>query len=460
MSSKQPNAMAFFHPNGLVAAHQQAKKFAGENGRIATLPDIIDARLATKPGDAPWERYFTTMSAEYFGLSRGGNRILIVAHGVGPMATIEGALRAYSHHYKDKERNLTGGRISQQEFLDLESGKYGEVSIVDFESLIRRYKYPFLEMLTGVQALVEPLLEARFGPRWKQYAIYHAQLAREWHAEQAETVPENRYNLPNWGDTVLHQQRMHRDFATQPSNPFILQMGGASNCCYGYQERDGSFVSHLEQRKAPFAHLLSIGSLCRMHHDQGNISLVSDVDCHEWSNGVRLCAIREGKLTEIHPGVDNIRKLMAANVDRLMRPCNASERARGFFALMDFGEDVFTQYPKMGERMDTYDPEFKARKVERVDGGPIAFRTTIGGYHGFFKYGIDEVERIAPVGANAYKLPSEIKIENDASGNPTHHVTPVEFYKVEIDATQRMLRDDDLYNDFDLLMELLGTNAD
>lgn len=455
----KPGAMAFYHPNGLVAAHQQAMKFAGKDGRLATLPDIIAARLATKPGTVAWEQHFTTMSAEYFGLSRGGNRILIVAHGVGPMATLDGILGAYSYHFKDKTRDHRGGRISQQQFLDLENGKYGEVAIVDFEAIVQRYEYPFLGTITGVQALLEPLIEARFGPRWKEYIIYHARLAREWHAQQAEVVPDNRYGLPNWNDTVRRQQAMHRSFAERPSDPFILQMGDASNCCYGYRDRDGAFVSHLEQREAPFAHLLSIGGLCHLHHDRGNISLTSDVDCHEWSNGVRLCAIREGMPSDIHPGVDNMHKLMAANNGRLMRPCAASGCALGFFALMDFGKGVFTQYPKMGEGMDTYAPEFRVTKIERIKSGPTIFRTTIGGYHGFFKYGIDEVERIAPVGANAYRLPAEVKIERDGDGNMTFHVTPIKFYKVEIDATQRMLRGDDIYNDFDLLMELLETNA-
>ena len=39
------------------------------------------------------------------------------------------------------------------------------------------------------------------------------------------------------------------------------------------------------------------------------------------------------------------------------------------------------------------------------------------------------------------------------------YLTPIEFYRVEVDTSQRMLRADDLYNDFQLLMELLGLKA-
>src|SRR3989344_1320951 len=122
-------AMAFYHPDGLVAAWKQASRFAGDEGRIATLPDIIDARLATKPGSVPWERYFTTRSAEYVGKSRGGNRIIVVAHGVGPMATLDGVIETYKWHYSDKNRDRRGGRITEEEFHNLESGRYGPVAV-------------------------------------------------------------------------------------------------------------------------------------------------------------------------------------------------------------------------------------------------------------------------------------------------------------------------------------------
>jgi hypothetical protein len=135
MEAKVPscNAMGFHHSDGFVPAWKQAIKFAGEHGRIGTMLDVVDARLAADINSFPWNTYFTTTSAEYFGYSKGGVRILIVAHGIGPMSTLEGILKAYSYEYKDKERNRRGGRIPQSEFQKLEDGFYGEVSVVEFD---------------------------------------------------------------------------------------------------------------------------------------------------------------------------------------------------------------------------------------------------------------------------------------------------------------------------------------
>ena len=119
---KEPNAMAFYHRDGLTAAWQQAMMFAEKDGRIATMPDIVAARLQAKPSASVWDKYYTTLTAEYVGYSRGGNLVLVVAHGIGPMATLEGIQKAYSWQYNDKSRNRRGGRITEKEFLDLVDG--------------------------------------------------------------------------------------------------------------------------------------------------------------------------------------------------------------------------------------------------------------------------------------------------------------------------------------------------
>lgn len=116
------NALAFYHKNGFVPAFKQAMQYAGHAGRIGTMLDWVDARLATPPYEklgmydtsnpTPWDQYYTTMSAEYVGISKGGIKILVVAHGIGPMATLDGVVEAYRHHYSDKTRQTEGGRIS------------------------------------------------------------------------------------------------------------------------------------------------------------------------------------------------------------------------------------------------------------------------------------------------------------------------------------------------------------
>lgn len=421
-----PTVMAFYHQDGFVPAWKQASRFAGEDGRIATMPDVVNARIRTEPKNplslidskspSPWDTYFTTTTAEYMGRSRGGVKILIVAHGIGPMATLDGICKAYSYEYKDKKRNRHGGRISQKEFRDLENGKYGEVTIVDLDALLKRYEYPFLSILAVEQALSEPLLLARLGPRAVEYIRRHEDIARRWHKEQSEI---------------------------DSSNPFIIRMGGAANCSYKYYQLEDGLA---------FAHLISAGGLTHVCHD-GKESLVADIDCNEWWNGVRLVGIRSGnEVIDMHPGVRDISGLIHRNWQSLMVPIPQPSPV-GFRALMKVGNVWFTQYSKQGARMDTAEPEFLVSSIEPV-GDPVDFVTTIGGYHRFFKYDIKEVQSIAPPEANAYETLGDVDMISN-NENPTHHRVSIQFYKVDVDNTQRLIRDEELRNDYDHLMNLL-----
>ena len=460
----QPTAMAFYNPKGFVPAFKQAKSFAGTDGHVATLPDIIEARLATKPCEYPWEAYFTTMSAEYIGLSKAGNPIAIVAHGVGPMSTLDGVLAAYSHEFNDKERNHRGGRISQEEFLKLESGQYGEVYIIDLTATWIRRPYQFSgHAITVKEVMKEPLWQARLGKKWCEYIEHHTACARKWHLEQAGVDPDNKYGLPNHGEYCDRRRAMHIRLAEVGSKPSILAMDGASNCSYFGREMFDHWMKATPG--TAIAHLLSIGGLINSHHDyyehdynrrEQREGLTSDVDCHEWWNGTRLLGVRSANVITVHPGLPDYSELVKKHLDQLWgaNPKGVKGTTNGFWHLVQMGKRYFTDYPKQGERMDNHEPEFLAVKVEKLPGGPKQFRTTVGGYHGFFKYGIDEVKRIAPPEANAYTI-GDVEIEwND--GNPTHHVGPVTFYKVEVDTTQRLIRMEDVYRDFDLIMSFVG----
>lgn len=438
------HAMAFYHQDGLPAAWQQAMKFAGKDGRLATMPDIIAARLETKPGELPWETYFTTLTAEYLGFSKAGNRILIVAHGIGPMSTLDGIQKAYSWEYKDKTRNRRGGRITAQEFLDLEAGKFGEVEVVDFESYCLRYQYPFLETLRVSQAMIDPVLKARFGPQAEQYVVAHATAARMWHREQADLDPQNQYNLPNHEQFLGGRSQHVRDGA-EGSDPFILKLECAANCCYTFGPRHGH--RQIEDGYA-LAHLLSTGTLCHMHH-QGFESLTNDVSCHEWWNGVRVVGIKAGGSIRsgLNKGPDAY-TLLRKNWRDLLVPAN-TEKEVGFCALVKIGNQWFTQYPKVGERMDTWEPEYVVTSAKKL-GKPVLFRTTSGGSGVFFKFGVNEVKAIAPSNANAYFFVGEPTPEDS-----DHHVCSVQFYRIDADTSKRLVRADKLAHDYDRMMELM-----
>jgi len=463
--NQQLSAMAFYNPHGFVAAYKQAKAFGGETGRVATIPDIIEARMATKPGDVPWENYYTTMSAEYVGFSKGGNPIAIVLHGVGPMSTLDGVLAAYSFQFNDKDRNRRGGRIPQEEFLRIESGAYGDATVVDLRHTWNRREYQFSgHAVTAWEIYDEPLWLARLGKSGRDYAEYHTKCAQRWHREQASFDPENKYRLQSHGEYCTRRRAMHLRLAEESSNPCILAMDAPSNCNYSSMQM---FVHWMDSSPGTaIAHLLSIGGLVQSHHDyypreykdrEPRESLVSDVNGHGWSDGTRLVGIRGGVeiIVGIHPGISNYRQLVQTQIEKLWKPNpeGSKDTKNGFWHLVEVGNRHFTDYPKQGECMDNHEPEFLVTEKEQI-GHPRKFRTTIGGYHGFFKYGIDEVKRLAPPEANAYKV-GEIEIEWQG-GNPTHHIGPVTFYKVAVDTSQRLVRSDDIYRDGKLLMSLIA----
>ncbi len=412
MQKKNLEAAAFFHSEGLVPALKLAKAFGGKNGTVATLPDIIQARLHTQPGSVPWERYFTTTSAEYFGRSRNDSRIIIVAHGIGPMATLDGMINAYSHQFKDQTRRTCGGRITQQEFLDLEAGKYGEVEVVDLDAYLKRYQYPFIEPITCLQAMEDPLVQARFGKKADMFVTLSARFAREWHAQQGHEYVDD---------------------------PYILTVGENSNCAYQYAKNDGRAI----------AHLLSCGQLSQARYPD-HYSLVHDVQCHGWNDGTRFVGIRSGAaLTDI---VDvDVHQILRQQWESLLQNV-PTHVERKFFVLMQLKKGIwFTQYEKKGECMDTCEPEFPVTSLKPI-GQPIDFTTTIGGYHGLLKYGIREVLTLAPRGANAYALAGEPVIV----GEYTHHRVPVQFYRATVDTTRRLPEYRTLESDYDTIIRLLA----
>jgi hypothetical protein len=450
-TEKQPiaHAMAFYHRDGLPAAWKQAMKFAGKGGRLATMPDIVAARLETKPGDFPWETYFTTLTAEYYGFSKTGKRILIIAHGVGPMSTLEGVQKAYSWEYQDKSRNHRSGRITAQEFLDLEAGKFGEVSIVDLESYCTRYEYPFLQILRSSEALTDPVLKARFGSQTEDYIKAHIEAARKWHREQAGLDPENKYQIPDYDQFLDRRRSQHERDGDENSDPYILKVDGADNCCYFFGGQEG--FREIEEGMA-IAHLISTSGLCDLHHE-GNESLTLDVGCHEWWNGVRLVGIQAGG--DIRSGLNNgpdASELLCKHWRELLMPVEKRQDV-GFRALVQIGKQWFTQYPKIGERMDTWEPEFVVTSAKKV-GKPVLFRTTSGGSGVFFRFGIKEVKALAPSNANAYFFCGEpIPDGND-------HICDVQFYRIEADTSKRMILADKLARDYDTMMKLVAKETE
>ncbi|MDR3616632.1 MAG: hypothetical protein P4L53_23935 [Candidatus Obscuribacterales bacterium] len=415
-------AMAFYNPEGFVPAWRTALAYAGHGGRVATLPDIIAARLGSASNEPlpPWNVYFTTASAEYLGKGANGRLILIVAHGVGPLANIDGLLRAYSHEYKDRDRNRHGGRITQAEFLKLERGEYGPVSIIDFQEYSNLYAHPFQQRLSVSEALADPLVAARLGPQYKKYIRRHA----------AESTKYMRaYNREITGRVQTYV------------DPTILEMRAASHTSYRARMPEEGFA---------FAHLLVIGQLVQRSHEDhgGEDSLVCDVHLYEWWNGVRLVGVSgSASPNNILSTFSNLPVLKNRHPELFMKEVTEVTEV-GFRALVSVEGTWFTSYLTKGTGVRSFVPEFAVTKMEVLLKGPKTF-STASSANGDFEYNIADVERTAPLGANAFRFEGDV-----AYGGKNGPTVGISFYRIEVDNTQRLRRDDELYNDVDLLVKL------
>ncbi|HBI16958.1 MAG TPA: hypothetical protein DDY52_02260 [Candidatus Moranbacteria bacterium] len=426
-SGLSESAIAIYHEKGFVPAFKQAAKYAGRVGRIGTMLDWVDARLATPPYEklgmhdtskpTPWDQYYTTMSAEYVGISKSGTKILIVAHGIGPMATLDGVVEAYRYHYDDKTRRTEGGRISADEFWKLESGAYGDVEIVDLEEYVRTREHPFISTLHYVDALVDPVLKARLGSRSDEYIKQHAHYARKYHLDN-------------------HQRKIF--------DPYILQVNGPGMY----------WVENVKPTDGlAYAHLLSVGAIGSVHVSQSEHrvpSWVSDINTHDWYDGTRLIGIREGKLVSIDKGPDP-RHILRKHWQELFESSGLDRAPDGIFVIMQMPDETwFTQVTKKGARADTHEPEFRVTSMEKV--GEVARFYTESNYPvPIFRYDIREAQAVLPKEANAYELVGE---PTKTGGADSQETCLVQGYRIEIDHTQRLIRQEVLANDYEKMMKL------
>ena len=424
-------SMAFYHEKGFVPAFKQATKFAGKDGRIGIMPDVIAARLAHAPfkepgmidtaNPTPWDRYYTTLTAEYFGLL-GGRPSIIVAHGIGPMSTLQGILDAYRYEFDDKSRNRRGGRISQAEFEKLARGEYGDVSIIDYEEYRNRWGDRQFRAPSGYRrasdAGRDALLVARLGPQAHEYIMCHAALARKYYQKQMGLTVED---------------------------PYIVEVDEPGNLPYWCR------CDKIEPGLA-FAHLTSVGSIGIVHQGGKEHPMwACDMGIHEWWNGVRLLGVRAGSTSTIVDGPD-AHKLLHKHWQELFEPSELDHAPDGLHVLMQMTDKTwFTQIPKKGARADTYEPEFRVTSMEKV--GELARFYTESNYPvPIFRYDIREAQAVLPKEANAYELVGD---PAKTGGADSQETCLVQGYKIEIDHTQRLVRQDALANDYDRMMQLL-----
>lgn len=174
MATTLPHAMSMIDDAGILSAMPRALRYAGNEGRVATLPDIITARVQNAKN--AWDAWYTTSSSFYFGFSRGGNPIIIISHGTGPLMDPEVMESAYNKRPLVRNVRDFYGRIDKPLFRKLESGEYGDgFSVLDAARYLitgRGDEYDgslnsSMQFFEG--DLEDPMLRALFGSGTKAY---------------------------------------------------------------------------------------------------------------------------------------------------------------------------------------------------------------------------------------------------------------------------------------------------
>ena len=133
-------ARIFFNSYNTLAL-RQAFRYAGDDGFVASLPQLLHARVNADYDNIIWNTWFSAQSEENVVTTPGGNPVVVTVHGggiFGNPARIERALRAdLSRH---NVHGLTGqyaAKITPQEARELLRGRLPdgtEFPVHDFEA--------------------------------------------------------------------------------------------------------------------------------------------------------------------------------------------------------------------------------------------------------------------------------------------------------------------------------------
>jgi hypothetical protein len=137
-------AEVFFESYATVA-YQRALEYAGDDGFVASMPQLLHARANAPYDNITWNTWFRANSEENVVTTKQGNNVVVTVHGGGIFASperFERSLRADLSRYNPE--GLTGQyavKITEQEARDVLEGKLPDGSEIPV--------YPFAEFRRG-----------------------------------------------------------------------------------------------------------------------------------------------------------------------------------------------------------------------------------------------------------------------------------------------------------------------
>jgi len=143
MNDVEMEAEIFFDSH-LPTALRRALQYAGDDGFVASMPQLLHARTSASYDNIIWNTWFTANSEESVITTPQGNHVVVVVHGGGIFASPERFERSF---YADLDRSnpegLTGqyaAKITEQEARDVLRGKLPdgtEIPVYSFDEFKR-----------------------------------------------------------------------------------------------------------------------------------------------------------------------------------------------------------------------------------------------------------------------------------------------------------------------------------
>ena len=136
-------ARMFFEPH-IPSALRRALEYAGEDGFVASMPQLLHARSNASYDNIIWNTWFTANSEESVVRTPQGNHVVVAVHGGGILASPERMERSlHADLSRDNPQGLTGQtamKISAEEARDVLEGRLPdgtEIPVYPFEELKR-----------------------------------------------------------------------------------------------------------------------------------------------------------------------------------------------------------------------------------------------------------------------------------------------------------------------------------
>ncbi len=138
MGNTKMEAEIIFEPH-IPTALKRALDFAGDDGFVASLPQLLYARANVSYDNIIWNTWFTSRTEETVTKTAQGNRVVVVVHGGGIFAKPERFERAYESRHAGFTAQFAG-KITDKEASDILNGKLSdgtEIPVYGFDEFKR-----------------------------------------------------------------------------------------------------------------------------------------------------------------------------------------------------------------------------------------------------------------------------------------------------------------------------------